>query len=80
MELLNNAQTRAMIIGLYAMQRDTARSAVRSMLIFPGIRESDLKAKATQNKEAPAQLLEKRNRMLDATLDFIEEYLNLDQD
>lgn len=64
----------------YLLGREQGRKFVRGALIFPGIRASDLQSQAAKNGDDPQELLEKRDRMLESMLDFIEEFINLDED
>jgi len=64
----------------YLLGRDQGRKFVRGALIFPGIRVVDLQRQASKNGEEAQQLIDKRDAMLDAMLNFIEEFVNLDED
>ncbi|MDI9639714.1 hypothetical protein QPK87_04770 [Kamptonema cortianum] len=64
----------------YLMGREKGRQFVKGALIFPGIRIADLERQAARNGDDPAELIGKREVMLDAMLDFIEEFVNLDND
>lgn len=64
----------------YLLGRDQGRKFVRGALIFPGIRVVDLQRQASKNGEEAQQLIDKRDAMLEAMLNFIEEFVNLDED
>ena len=64
----------------YLLGRDQGRKFVRGALIFPGIRIVDLEQQATQNGDDSKELIAKRDNMLSAMLDFIEEFINVDED
>lgn len=64
----------------YLLGRDQGRKFVRGALIFPGIRVVDLQRQASKNGEESQQLIDKRDAMLEAMLNFIEEFVNLDED
>ncbi|MBX3115614.1 MAG: hypothetical protein KF836_13695 [Fimbriimonadaceae bacterium] len=64
----------------YLLGREQGRKFVRGALIFPGIRVVDLQRQAAKNGEEAQQLIDKRDAMLEAMLNFIEEFVNLDED
>ncbi|MFM9872728.1 MAG: hypothetical protein ACKVQS_04590 [Fimbriimonadaceae bacterium] len=64
----------------YLLGREQGRKFVRGALIFPGIRIADLQIQAIKNGDNPIELIAKRDAMLDSMLDFIEEFINLDED
>ncbi|QYK53261.1 MAG: hypothetical protein KF824_13530 [Fimbriimonadaceae bacterium] len=64
----------------YLLGREQGRKFVRGALIFPGIRMVDLQRQAAKNREEAQQLIDKRDAMLEAMLNFIEEFVNLDED
>ncbi len=64
----------------YLLGRDQGRKFVRGALIFPGIRVTDLQTQAIKNGDNPQELIAKRDAMLEGMLDFIEEFINLDED
>lgn len=64
----------------YLLGRDQGRKFIRGALIFPGIRIIDLEQQAKRSGSDPKDLIEKRDSMLDAILNFIEEFVDLDAD
>ncbi len=64
----------------YQLGRDQGRMFIRGALIFPGIRISDLHRRAAATGDDVQELIDKRDRMLDAVLDFLEEFADLDND
>jgi len=64
----------------YLLGRKQGRKFVRGALIFPGIRVVDLQRQAAKNGEEAEQLIDKRDAMLEAMLNFIEEFVNLDEE
>lgn len=64
----------------YLLGREQGRKFLKGALIFPGIRVQDLKSQALRNKDSFDQLVAKRDAMLEAMIDFLEEYLDFDQD
>lgn len=64
----------------YLLGRDQGRKFVKGALIFPGIRITDLQKQAINLGDNPQELIDKRDIMLEAILDFIEEFVNLDDD
>ena len=64
----------------YLFGREQGRRFLRGALIFPGIRVADLEKVAQRNGEPVTDLVAKRDAMLDATISFVEEFVNLDED
>lgn len=64
----------------YLLGREQGRKFVRGALIFPGIRVVDLQRQAAKNGDEAQELIDKRDAMLEAMLNFIEEFVNLDED
>ncbi|MBA4291364.1 hypothetical protein C0431_00155 [bacterium] len=64
----------------YLLGRNQGRKFVKGALIFPGIRIIDLQVHATKLGDDPQELITKRDLMLESILDFIEEFINLDDD
>lgn len=53
------------------------RQAVARMITIPG---ATLIAKANANKDEPEEIIAKRDVAVNAILDLVEEYANVDQD
>lgn len=64
----------------YLLGRDQGRKFLKGALIFPGIRIQDLKSVAARNQDSWEQLVAKREAMLEAVIDFVEEYVDFDED
>lgn len=64
----------------YLLGREQGRKFVRGALIFPGIRVVDLQRQAAKNGDEAQELIDKRDAMLEAMLNFIEEFVNLEED
>lgn len=64
----------------YALGKDQGRKFVKGALIFPGIRIADLERRAAMLEDSPQELIAKRDKMIEGILDFIEEFVNLDED
>lgn len=61
----------------YMLGREQGRTFVRGALIFPGIRLSDLERLAEARGDDSHGLVTKRDAMVEAMLDFLEEYADL---
>lgn len=70
----------SMVRIAYQLNRAQGRQVLKQALIAPGIRKSELEAAAKRNNDDPAEIIRKRDAMLDAIIDFVEEALNLDND
>jgi hypothetical protein len=64
----------------YLFGREQGRRFLRGAMIFPGIRVADLEKVAARNGEAVTEMIAKRDLMLDSTIAFVEEFVNLDED
>jgi hypothetical protein len=64
----------------YLLGREQGRKFLKGALIVPGIRINDLTKIAKSQNENPQTLIEKRDSMLEAMIDFIEALVNLDEE
>ncbi len=64
----------------YMLGREQGRKFLRGALVFPGIRVADLEKVAAATGDDVLELVSKRDRMIDATVDFLEELVDLDSD
>jgi hypothetical protein len=60
--------------GVY---RTFGRETTKRMLTIPG---GPLVRQAEKNRDEPAEIIAKRDRLAEAALDLLEEYANVDQD
>ena len=64
----------------YQLGQTEGRRFVRGALIFPGIRMGDLEKVAKGTGDDVKELVAKRDAMLDAITDFLEELMDVDKD
>lgn len=69
-----------LILTLVRVNDSAAKEYLRRALIVPGLRRVDLEQVATRNKDQAIEIIAKRDKMIDAVIEFLLEYTNLDSD
>lgn len=64
----------------YLFGKEQGRKFAKGALIFPGIRVADLEKAASRSGGSAAELVAKRDSMLDSMIAFLEELAGLDAD